>query len=108
MISDDVIALDRQPSGQAENNDAGQDHHRYNAGDTTIETTAREMTGHGFSSDSSPRLTAACDDSSAVGQLMGRALGGAIANSAQDGRSQRVRPSAGAMINSATPIDCSL
>jgi hypothetical protein len=76
MISGDVIALNRQPSGQAENNDAGQDRHRYNASDATIEATAREMTCHGFNSDSSSRLTAACDDSSAVGQLMGRALGG--------------------------------
>jgi hypothetical protein len=65
MISDDVIALNRQPSGQAKNDDAGQDHHRNNAGDTTIEATAREMTGHWFNSDSLPRLTASYDNSSA-------------------------------------------
>jgi hypothetical protein len=86
MISGDVIALNRQPSGHAKNDDAGQDHHRDNAGDTTIEATAREMTGHWFSSDSSPRLTAAFDDSSAVGRVagrrMGRALRVALANSA--------------------------
>jgi hypothetical protein len=78
MISDDVIALNRQPSGQAKNDDAGQDHHRDNAGDTTVEATAREMTGHWFSSDSPPRLTAAYDDSSAVDQVAGRRIGRAL------------------------------
>lgn len=87
MISDNVIALNRQPSGQAKNDDAGQDHHRDNAGDTTIEATAREMTGHWFSSDLPPRLTAACDDSSTVDQVAGRRIGrarwvAAVANNA--------------------------